>query len=385
MAYHTVEDGPWPVGTTVTAWPAAQVSGGTATGPPTSAAVALRNGVAEFANLVEGGTYVAFGHGGTQTFQAINQETALQNTVRADALPYVTLSPSAVNIDADLAAAKATLGATGGRIVLPRGAFQILSPPAFNETRNIVLEGAGGQTAGAQAATSIIYKGTGARAIDARSSFGFKLRDLQLYYDQAAFTGALVDFSQSIAQDAAYMGIEDVYLGGLGVSGATLLKLTKSISGSFSRVTFDRGAYHVRGLTSGTDYANGHVFTGCTFVNAASRCIGAAGEAWSFNGCVFQQLQNGQAGAYIQDQGLARSLSFTGCWMGDALGGSNWLHHVGHGFDVRACTVRRRRQRHRDLQRVRRASTSPATSSSSAGTASTSVSPSRGRSGRTGI
>lgn len=78
MAYHRVEDGPWPVGTTVAAYPAASVTGGLPVGPPTSVAVASANGVAEYGGLTEGQDYTAFGHGGIQTFRAINEEAALE-------------------------------------------------------------------------------------------------------------------------------------------------------------------------------------------------------------------------------------------------------------------------------------------------------------------
>jgi hypothetical protein len=250
------------------------------------------------------------------------------------------LSSFGPNIDDELDDAKTTLGANGGRILLPRGDLEINDPPAFNETRNIILEGGAGVTAGAAASTQVTYTGTGDRAIDARSSFGFKLRDLQLLYDQAGFTGQLVDFSQSIVQDAAFGAIDNCYLGGAGVSGATLLKLTNAICCTFENAIFSHGAYHVRGLTATPgDYSNAMKFDGCVFKNAVTRAVAAAGEAWKFDGCTFQQLQNGNCGAYLQDQGTALDLSFLGCWFGDGNTSGNWLHHAGHGFVVKGCRM----------------------------------------------
>jgi hypothetical protein len=74
MAYHTVEDGPWPVGTTVAAYPTSALVGGQPTGPPAGIGVASANGVVELGGLTEGVSYTAFGSSGVQQFVAINQE-----------------------------------------------------------------------------------------------------------------------------------------------------------------------------------------------------------------------------------------------------------------------------------------------------------------------
>ena len=78
MAYHTVEDGPWPYGVTVSVWPTASVSGGIPSGAPLDSAVAQADGTVTFGGLTEGTSYTAFGSGGSQQFYARNQETALQ-------------------------------------------------------------------------------------------------------------------------------------------------------------------------------------------------------------------------------------------------------------------------------------------------------------------
>jgi hypothetical protein len=44
MAFHTVEDGPWPYGVTVSVWPTSSVSGGVPSGPPLDNAVASADG-----------------------------------------------------------------------------------------------------------------------------------------------------------------------------------------------------------------------------------------------------------------------------------------------------------------------------------------------------
>jgi hypothetical protein len=78
MAYYRVEDGPWPVGTTVAAYLTSSLVGGQPVGMAVSNGVASANGVVEFGGLTEGSTYTAFGHGGTQQFVAMNQEARIE-------------------------------------------------------------------------------------------------------------------------------------------------------------------------------------------------------------------------------------------------------------------------------------------------------------------
>lgn len=75
MAYHTIEDGPWPQGVTVAVYPVASVD----VGSPIDTAIAQPDGTATFGGLTEGAQYTAVGSGGTQTFYARNAEAQAQN------------------------------------------------------------------------------------------------------------------------------------------------------------------------------------------------------------------------------------------------------------------------------------------------------------------
>jgi hypothetical protein len=246
------------------------------------------------------------------------------------------------SLDTPLTTAKALLPARGGEILIPSGDYVSSAPPSFDDTTDVTLMGQGGVSGGAQTPTRIIYTGTAARALSARSSIHFKLRDLQLLYSNAGFTGDLVDFGWSAANtDAAHMVVERCYFGGSsgGIdNAASLIRLVKAIEGTFTGVRFDRADYAVRGLTATPgDYSNVMNFNGCTFANQVQRAVAAAGEAWTFNGCDWAALADGSCGAYLQDQGLALGLTFTGCWFGDGSASGNWLHHAGHGLVVKGC------------------------------------------------
>jgi len=263
-----------------------------------------------------------------------------------ESAPYVSLAKYGVssgdNIDAALTSALAELGANGGRIVVPRGDFTINTPPSFKETRNITLEGAGGVTAGAAAATVITYTGTGSRAVDARSSFGFSIRDLMLLYNQPGFSGTLVDYSHSIAQDAAYMSHERVYFGGNGVRGAAkLLDLDKAISGSSRDCVFTDSRVAVYGRVSDASYSNKHSFDNCTFLRQTFQHIVNGGEAWAFDVCTFEPLFDGSAGAFTLEAGTsgANGLAFRSGWFGDAIASGDWINFGGEGLVVEGNTI----------------------------------------------
>jgi hypothetical protein len=114
VAFHTVEDGPWPSGTTVAAYLTSALVGGQPAGAPVATAVAAPSGTATFGGLTEGSSYTAFGHGGSQEFVAINQEDRLQ------ALAIVVAPPSGAiaTDDASVVAAYAAAEERGGGVVM---------------------------------------------------------------------------------------------------------------------------------------------------------------------------------------------------------------------------------------------------------------------------
>jgi hypothetical protein len=154
VAYHTIEDGPWPKGTTVAAWPAASVVGGVPTGSPVSTGVASANGVVELGALTEGASYTALGHGGTQTFVAMNEEarfTAIEgrNDINVKGAPYLAVGDGGTDdtaaIQAAINAAAVNAGKGGCNVILPVGTYVISS--ALLMKYNVRLIGRGGRGA----------------------------------------------------------------------------------------------------------------------------------------------------------------------------------------------------------------------------------------------
>jgi hypothetical protein len=241
----------------------------------------------------------------------------------------------------------AALPASGGTLFFPRGNYACSGTLTFDSKRSVILAGEGGLSGGAQPASRVFYTGTGARFISARSTSGFTIRDLAVSYTQSGFTGALVDLSAlSGGFDTALARIEGSLIGSGGPSlrTARLLDLDKAISSSFEDVSFSGGDVAVRGKSVATTYSNVISFRSCMFVYQQTVHVKNAGQAWSFDNCTFEQLYPGGTSgggvAYLQDAGLvANSLSFNGCWFGDANSTGTWITFRGAGLSVRGCYI----------------------------------------------
>lgn len=255
-------------------------------------------------------------------------------------LPFVSLLAYTGTFDAMLTSAKAAVGANGGTIAIPAGAYTSAAPPSFQNTRSVTLKGAGGSSAGAACATQITYTGTATRPIDARATNGFRMQDIQFLYSNASFAGTIVDFVGS-----AYGSIERCYIGGtLGILGAaSLMELDQTQVMSFRDTVFAGAARAANGMASGS-WANAVTFDNCIFKDLTSTAVRETGEAWSFRGCVFQNLVTSGgvlagAGAITCTVAGVSTLSpkgttVTGCWFGDATAVGTWILVKGTGWHI---------------------------------------------------
>ena len=82
--FYTLENGPWPAGTTVAVWSVDDVSGGVPVGAEVDSSVAGPDGTVTFGGLTLDEQYTAFGHGGTQTFTAGLGDDARLDAVETD-------------------------------------------------------------------------------------------------------------------------------------------------------------------------------------------------------------------------------------------------------------------------------------------------------------
>jgi hypothetical protein len=229
----------------------------------------------------------------------------------------------------DTAAIARTLAAvptaTGGEVYVPAGVYLSSSALDLQSRRNVIIEGAGRGWDGAGSGTTIIYTGTGARAIDMRKSIGCSIRNMQIVYNSPSFTGALVDLtndSGSGANDTRNFSFEGVEFAGSpstgAINAAQLVKLTNAHSGSFRDCLLTRGVVGAYGRAVSGDYSNAITFDTCTFLNNSTAHTKNAGDAWSHRNCTFEYLTDGTAGAYKHDSGIiANGMVFDSCWAGD--------------------------------------------------------------------
>lgn len=239
------------------------------------------------------------------------------------------------SVDLFVAEAMDILGTNGGTIFFPsgHGTFSA-SFPSFAGTRGFILRGTGGLNSGASPPTRLTYTGTGTRAIDARSSNGFQIKDIQLMYNNVGFTGVFIDYSQSTV-DAHYGLLERCYIGGESVFGASaLVSYNDAIIQNAKDCVFGPAQVAIKGVNSGSDYSNIISVDNCTFVQQVVSSVINAGQSWSFRGCTFEPLASGAASAYNQVTSSSAGLSFIGCWMGDASASGNWISWSGSGLHL---------------------------------------------------
>ncbi len=242
-------------------------------------------------------------------------------------LPMVLApAPSGGDDTAAIQAVIDSLPSNGGTISFRSGVYSFLGSLNFDNTNGITIQGTGGIGGGGGIggtpvnSTVFVYNASGARFISARGSYGFRIRYLQIYYTNSAFTGNVVDLDESLQQITNQMLLDNVALeaGGLSPRTATLLSLNNAVDGSFNNCKFAGANIGVKGKIDNAHFSNAHMFSNCIFVYNATIHTKNAGQAWTFQNCTFENLADLSAGAYTHDATITgQGLTFIGCWFGD--------------------------------------------------------------------
>ncbi|MBS0579585.1 MAG: right-handed parallel beta-helix repeat-containing protein [Proteobacteria bacterium] len=238
--------------------------------------------------------------------------------------------------DEALAAALRACGSGGGRIRLPAGSYSFLRPINLSGMRSIIIEGDAGTTAGAQAATRLIYQGSGDGVfLSLNSAVGCQLRGLQISHSSPQFRGTYVKCSNTGSNDPAFCGLFDCVLGSAANPTVTHVDLDKCIEFTAERCNFIAGNPSVRGRSSGA-YSNAIRFRDCQWADSRAVPVLNGGQSWTFEGCAFEGLHSGAAGAlYCADGSTAfNGLVITGCWFGDANAAGTWIDICGNGVFI---------------------------------------------------
>jgi len=238
---------------------------------------------------------------------------------------------------AAIQAAMATLAQSGavrgGTVVFPKGRYKFSSALDFSHPGfGVTLEGEGSGHSSYNS-TQLAYTGAGARAIDARSSNGFTLRNLDVRYTNPLFVGVLVDFGHKapLNNDSGFGKVENCRLGAAVYEGSGLTSCA-AVIGLENAIFFTavdsvlQGAQRgIRGINPTTlGYSNGHRIEGCEFNNLPVYGVGNLGQGCVIDGCRFEgtiaiDAANALYTALGADAGVSgpASLDMHGCWIGD--------------------------------------------------------------------
>jgi hypothetical protein len=227
--------------------------------------------------------------------------------------------------------------ARGGVVLFPTGTYACRQTLLADRSTGVRLQGVGTETINAERVATLRYEGAGSVFISARSTVGFGLMGLGVTYADAAFTGILLDLSGLATEsNSAFARVEQCVLEGAGHTGArALICLDRATISTIANCNLAGAQAAILGRLADDRYSNAVQVRSCQFINTVTSPIANPGEAWLVEGCTFEGLSDGRAGA-ISCQLTTRALSVVGCWMGDVAGsvGSAWIEFQGSGLHV---------------------------------------------------
>lgn len=189
----------------------------------------------------------------------------------------------------------------------------------------------------------LLFTGSGPRFMSLRSVVSTSLRSLCIRYNNAAFTGDLIDFDWSaLNRDPVFIRIEDCSFAGIlpAANARSLVRLNKAIVCTIRDCWF---GYAGVGILGGSPhYSNAIQVENCCFNYQSVSAIKNAVDNWLIQGNTFEPRFDGTAGAYTQDPGrYSWGLNFVGNWFGDATQGGTWvttqalgLNFAGNRFEI---------------------------------------------------
>lgn len=254
---------------------------------------------------------------------------------------------SGVDICAKINTAIAAFGAPGGKIVVPSGAYTCSTSPNADQTVDIWIEGAGGQTAGSLASTVITYTGIG-NFISARSSTAFHLSNIQILWSNPSFAGLVVDFSHAGTGcggggcDTTWAEIDhcSFFKNGSGALAPVVINFDKTINSSFHHNSVQSYVVGIRGAIDSTSYSNAIALYHNNFSSSTGTAVTAhilnPLQSWTVDHNTFEMGNAAGTPAIISTTtGTAvNGLKVTNNWIGDHFSAATYIH-----YDFSASTI----------------------------------------------
>lgn len=232
---------------------------------------------------------------------------------------------------------------SAGRVLIPRGPTYHASPILGTKRKGLILEGYGAPEPTTFVSTewqpsTLIYTGTDVRGYDFRSAHGTTLRDIGLGYNNAGFTGVLIDFGHNPSVDSTLTLLERCAIQGVGykegkyISNAkALVSFAASINNAVKGCRFHHAEAAIRGQEDGGAYSNVCNIEDCLFGHCFAYIVNP-GQGWTVQVSTFEGLQGDNPvyphHAILSDLaggGSVSAVNLIGNWMGDAFGDQEWI------------------------------------------------------------
>lgn len=275
---------------------------------------------------------------------AVTRTTTSRLQDRESVMDFGCDNTGATPDDTCFANAVAALPTSGGTIYIPSGVYLVNAFPSLAGKVNITFKGAGGVTAGAQAATEIKIGLTGSGSfINAPGSAGLAFEDIQFVYSSSTFAGWIMSFGNN-GFDAAFPRIKRCSFLSNSASLFTAggINMDKTIVWSVEDSVFAGLQEAIQGYTAASgDYSNVGTIARNQFSNTRYAPIAGGGQSWVIANNNFEGFNNGTAGNAVAGAlGMTASVSmeglhYVGNWHGDVnTAGGTWVTVFGGGIDI---------------------------------------------------
>ena len=241
--------------------------------------------------------------------------------------------------------AVSSLPASGGDIYVPSGVYLVNAFPSLAGKINVRFHGAGGVTAGAQAATEIKIGLTGSgNFINAPGSVGILFEDIQFVYSSSSFTGWIASGGNN-GSDASFLKFRrcSFFSNASSLYTASGINLDKTIEADVEDNVFSGLSVAIQGYTGtpGTDYSNVATIARNQFSNTRFAPIEGGGQSWVVVNNTFEAFNNGTTGntlagsLSVVSPAIQEGLQYIGNWHGDAsTTGGTWVTVYGGGINI---------------------------------------------------
>lgn len=240
---------------------------------------------------------------------------------------------AAIQATLDLKRSAPDFGRAGGCVGFPKGIYDVKGTLSAESSTGLTIMGEGGITPGFKhpSASTIKYHGADSFFLDVRSASGFRLTGMGIQYDNAGFTGDLIDFHRASpkAPDPSLATIENNFLGGTrsALNAHAIIYARDIITSSFRRNNIAFGVHGIEGKRPPEfQQANGVTISENQFLMLSGGAIVNPGQGYNITGNIFEgtNLVDGKAlTRAVTDDFPAKAgaviagVTFSGNWLGD--------------------------------------------------------------------